>query len=311
MFRLVYYADAEPGQDDLGNFLSREASDTIIKAIDEAFSTMEGEAGLQLDPDQFEAWYKGYFQDDFFEGLGAYLGVTDGEAGREIIGRKILRMREKLADPKEFVTFDILEERIFSKLIWDQQIMVDSFKFWHTKEEFKDFLKETFDIQKEKEARRYMVERFDLSQRTAKQYAKQIYRLYKMGLDPDESDNLFFWDDDYDSFWQNGFLEGMQMTRSTWGEMRGYGYAYACEMFEDIGIAPPLRLLGSEEANRLINEKTRETYLARMDEFLKFIQKPKKEIEDALKDPDFSPFNLEHYNARKKGGEDPEEDDEE
>ncbi|MBR2259757.1 MAG: hypothetical protein IJ899_20945 [Blautia sp.] len=103
-------------------------------------------------------------------------------------------------------------------------------------------------------------ERFDLSEGEAKETARKIYRVFEMGLEEDEDENLFFWDDDYSFFWSKGFVEGIRLIKGAPGEQLGYGYQHACEIFSDIRIKPPLRLLGSEDANRLINEMALEEF---------------------------------------------------
>ena len=86
----------------------------------------------------------------------------------------------------------------------------------------------------------------------------------------DEDDNLIFWDDDYIYFFQGGsggsgggmgaagggtygvtFAALIKRLISYSGYARGYGWDYAREIFTDIGIEPPLLLLGTEEANKL------------------------------------------------------------
>ena len=48
--------------------------------------------------------------------------------------------------------------------------------------------------------------------------------------------------------------------------MRILSFGMMITIFSDIGIKPPLLLLGTEEANRIANEEQQRRYIEKMDE---------------------------------------------
>ena len=179
----------------------------------------------------------------------------------EIIARKLHRMSQKLLDPEEYYTFDLFEEFIF-------YLMTDIMKALYEQAPTRKAKENCYNKAAQDEAEAELQERFGLSKSRAKKTARQMYRIFEMGLKDDEDDNLFFWDDDYNFFWSRGFVEGIRLIKGAPGEQLGYGYQYACKIFSDIGIKPPIRLLGSEEANRLVNEMALDEFRDEMEKIL-------------------------------------------
>ena len=280
MYRLVPYADANPAEDDVAKFISDIVSHNIVSEIDETFCISSDES-IQEEMQNngwFASWYMYNYQlNNFFEGIGQYLGTTDEEAGREIVGRKVIRIREKLLDPNEYYTLDLLEENIFYKLIYFRWADYEEHKKkGYSKKQMKEYLKRTYSMDKAKKAKKILQDEYGLSKKEAKKYSKQMYCFYAMLLKKTEVDNLLFWDHDYILFFEKGFVEGLMIAKGAAGDIQGYGYQYVCNMFSDIGIKPPLRLLGSEEANRLINQRNQAQYMAQMEKLIEYIRTTKK-----------------------------------
>ena len=266
MFRLTTYPNAAPGKDDAANYISSRASATIAAAIQVIFG-VNCDTGDIDDRELFESTYQMLFSagslaagehpdgvgEPFFRGTGEYFLQDDEAVGKEIIARKLHRMGQKMLDPREFYTFDLLEELIFFLMT---EVTGNIYgKASTRKEKEKCCNKEAQD-----EAETVLHERFGFSKRKSKQTARQMFRVFEMGLKDDEDENMFFWDDDYSFFWAQGFVEGIRRIKGAPGEHLGYGYQSACEIFSDIDIRPPIRLLGSEEGNRLLNEQAEKEF---------------------------------------------------
>ena len=218
-------------------YLSHIASKTILEGLELIYGIVA--ATGELDETQFEMIYETEFP-GFFSGIGTYFSQDDDIAGKEILARKVTRMREKLLDENEFYVFDLLEEYLFAKAIRiSRDLKEDGLYFWDEEEE-----KQTIKV--------LSSSKYELDPDEAEETAQELHRLYMMGINDSP---LFFWDDDYSFFWSKGFVEGIKLMKSTVGDQLGYGYDEAEEIFSDIGIKPPIRLLGSREANRLINEE--------------------------------------------------------
>ena len=129
MFRLTTYPDATPGKDDLANYVSSRVSATIAVTTQFIFGInyVTGEIDAQ---DVFESTYNMLFSsgftsiqnpdemgEPFFHGIGEFFSQEDDAVGKEILARKLHRMSQKMLDPKEFYTFDLLEELIFYLMI--------------------------------------------------------------------------------------------------------------------------------------------------------------------------------------------------
>ncbi|MBR2257279.1 MAG: hypothetical protein IJ899_08065 [Blautia sp.] len=274
MFRLVTYPDATPGKDDLANYVSSRASATIAAATQFIFGINYVTGDLD-DQEVFESTYEMLFSsgsisteenpdgtvEPFFQGIGEFFSQDDDAAGKEIVARKLHRMSQKLLDLEEFYTFDLFEEFIF-------YLMTEIMKALYEKAPTRREKENCYNRAAQDEAETELQERFGLSKTKAKKTARQMYRVFEMGLKEGEYENAFFWDADYSFFWVRGFVEGIRLIKGAPGDQLGYGYKHACEIFSDIGIKPPLRLLGSEEANRLVNEMARDEFRDEMEKIL-------------------------------------------
>ena len=218
-------------------YLSHIASKTILEGLELIYGIVVKTG--ELDETQFEMIYETEFP-GFFSGIGAYFSQDDDSAGKEILARKVTRMREKLLDENEFYIFDLLEEYLFAKAIRISRDLKEDGLYFLDEEEEKQTIKVLSSS------------KYELDPDEAEETAHQLHRLYMMGINDSP---LFFWDDDYSFFWSKGFVEGIKLMKSTVGDQLGYGYDEAEEIFSDIDIKPPIRLLGSREANRLINEE--------------------------------------------------------
>ena len=181
----------------------------------------------------------------------------DEQAGYEFTLLKMKRMREKMLDRSEFYTFDVFEERILFLMCNVMAGRVRTTKWKQSHEDLKE---------KVGAAKTELREKYGLSAKRANDYSRKMYYASAMLLKDDEDDNLIFWDDDYDFYWKDGFVRGIGYLKDLEGQNAGYGYQYACAIFSDVGIKPPLMLLGTEEANRLVTEVQTEQFRKNMDE---------------------------------------------
>ena len=278
MFRLVTYPDATPRKDDLANYVSSRASATIAVATQFIIGINYATGDID-DPELYESTYAMLFSpgsisteenpdgtdEPFFQGIGEFFSQDDDAAGKEIVARKLHRMSQKMLDPDEFYTFDLFEEFIFF-------LMIEIMKGLYEQAPTRKAKENCYNKAAQNEAEAELQERFGFSKNKARKTARQMYRIFEMGLKDNEDDNMFFWDADYGFFWSKGFVEGIRLIKGAPGEQLGYGYQHACEIFSDIGIKPPLQLLGSEEANRLANEMAREELRKEMDKFFSFLK---------------------------------------
>ena len=218
----------------------------------------------------FDFVYDEYFS-HMFEGISAYLDAEkvtekvagekaekqltdDNLIGRHIVRRKLERMKEKLADPDKFYTFDIFEERLLWMALTFRRDMSRSQKVREANKALNPVIEE---------AEQTLRKKYGFTAAVAEETARKMYRADSMLLKGDEDDNLIFWDDDYIYFFQGStggsgggtygvtFAALIKRLISYSGYARGYGWDYAREIFTDIGIEPPLLLLGTEEANKL------------------------------------------------------------
>ena len=276
---------------ELAKYISSKVSATIASVLDDVYKVsssdvLQDSAQIVDSSDQssgsvdrilppsgftFDFVYDEFFS-HMFEGISAYLDaekvtgekMTSGEAtddnriGRHIVRRKLERMKEKLADPDKFYTFDIFEERLLWMALTFRRDMSRSQKVREANKALNPLIEE---------AEQTLRKKYGFTAAVAEETARKMYRADSMLLKGDEDDNLIFWDDDYIYFFQGGSGGGMgaagggtygvtfaaliKRLISYSGYARGYGWDYAREIFTDIGIEPPLLLLGTEEANKL------------------------------------------------------------
>ncbi len=256
-------------------YMSAAASQTIIDAIEDMISPLER---LETFSDIIfggEDW-----EEYFFSGISQYIPFScvrteiinlaeqggwygtdpdsaDAMIGMEMMLRKFTRMKEKMADPDQFYTFDLFEEYLFANMIdvnFTGEMIDDDEPF-----ELPDELQKKID---------------DMAARIDQEYgdyiddpraiAESLYLIENMGMGEDD---LFFWDDDFSIFFQNTFIEGIRMMIGGMGSVLGYGYDSVCEIFTDAGFTVPLMLTGTEAAFTIREDLTREK-MKQVPEFL-------------------------------------------
>ena len=263
MFRLANFDDRDTEEGSLYRYLSMTISQTIIDSLDEYLDNSE----------MYNLFFQYAFADGFFKDLSQYViprafcpegSEADAQAGYEFTFSKMRRMREKMLDKTEFYTFDLFEERILYFMCSIDADRSRTAVGKNKREQLKD---------KVEAARIELREKYKLKARDANDYSRKMYYASAMLLKDSEDENIIFWDDDYDFFWKDGFIEGIRNLKSIVGQNAGYGYKYTCEIFSDIGIKPPLLLLGSKEANRIVNEEQNKRFMEHMDEFFESIQR--------------------------------------
>ena len=261
MFRLAGFDDEKKDENGLYRYLSTAVSQTIITCLD----------GFLEDTERCRLFCDAFFGKEFFAGLSVYIkpkhscsshAEADEEASYEFLCSKMARMKEKMEDQEEFYTFDVFEERVLFLMC----IVMEKRDRTAAGRKAREPLKK-----KVEEAKSELRAKYGLTARTANDYARKMYYASAMLLKDDEDDNLIFWDDDYLFFWKDGFLKGIHYLKELPGTNAGYGYDYTCEIFSDIGIKPPLMLLGTEEANRIVTEMQNEQYQNLMDGFFEKI----------------------------------------
>ncbi|MCD7957361.1 MAG: hypothetical protein LUG93_16775 [Lachnospiraceae bacterium] len=214
------------------------------------------QGGSATDAD-FEIFLDSCLSDGFFKGFAQYVGMQDDmAAGVKFVRTKVNRMLEKLADPSRGYTFDVFEEMLFVIAInWaNQDIMLRKMLGEKKKNPY-------IDRKRQAAVAKELMDRFSYSEKDAKEMAKSLLRFDKMGLDDEDDDeSLFFWDDDYAFFFSDSLIEGINGLKGFVGEQMGYGYEYTCGIFSDIGMKPPIMLLGTKEGNRIANEVAAKKY---------------------------------------------------
>ena len=281
MFQLTEYENDKQ----LFHYLSSIASQTILKGLNEWIVT---EADV-------EELYTTYFSEEsadlggksFFDGLSQFISVdtvsqgimvqmapsrmlldletgADALVGMEFIWRKFCRMKEKMADPDKYYTFDLLEEYLFSMMI-DRYVLIeelmeeeDSFNLDElgeianlinaAKQAEPELIKKIGETEKE------LIEKYHLGAEEAASVAESICRIEKMDVDNTE---LFFWDLDFAFLFEDStFVEGIRKVISGTGAYLGYRYEDICSIFSDAGINVPLLLVGSRAAYEARGEVT-------------------------------------------------------
>ncbi len=188
-----------------------------------------------------------------------------------------------MQDEKEYHTFDVFEERVLYLVCMTMARRDRTAEGRKRKEALKE---------KVEAAKIELRKKYGLNAKTANDYARKMYYASAMLLKDDEDDNLIFWDDDYDFFWRDGFVKGIDYLKGLEGQFRGYGYLYVCNIFFDVGIKPPLMLLGTEEANKIRSEVHSELFRKHMDDFFSDVTSGKtmEDIQRKYSDKD-TPFN--------------------
>lgn len=239
MFRLVGFPKEEKEDH---KYLKRVASETISDGLKYVYGVGSGEKA----PQNFSLIMIMLEYEGFFAGLSQYLPAkTDHEAGWKLMRKKTEKMVEKMEDSVESYTFDVFEEFLFHLAI------IRCEEIFHRGRRTCGF----YDREKEKAVTKELSERFSYTKRRAGKMAESVVRFHAMGLKEDEEENMFFWDDDYSFVFQYGFVEGIRFLKGFAGERLGYGYDYTCRVFSEVGIKPPLLLLGTKTANRIVNEE--------------------------------------------------------
>jgi len=282
MFRLANFDDEKKDEDGLYRYLSSAVSETIIDCLDEYLGDMERCYGF----------YDIFFGRDFFSDLSMYVkpsgshkdsAEADNQAGYEFTLAKMKRMKEKMQDQGDFYTFDLFEERVLFLMCSVEVGRSRTAKGKKKREQLKE---------KIEAAKTELREKYRLTVKRANDYSRKMYLASAMLLKDDEDDNLIFWDDDYAFYWRDGFVKGIAYIKALEGQNAGYGYHYACGIFSDIGLRPPLRLLGTEEANRVANEVQKERFMEKANEFFSNITSAKSEADIRRKyDDEDLPFS--------------------
>ena len=277
MFRLACFDDTDQEEEGgLYRYLSSAISCTITGCLDEYIG----------DSARYQAFYDTCFGDGFFSGFSKYVKPkrpcrdpheADKQAGFEFTLSKMKRMREKMLDQGEFHTFDVFEERILYLMCGVKSAMSRTAEG----RKMRAMLKERIDA-----AKGVLMEKYGQPAYKANDYSRKMYLASAMLLKDSEDDNIIFWDDDHLFFWRDGFIKGIQYLKGFAGQSAGYGYRYTCDIFADIGVRPPLLLLGTEEANRIVNEVSQERYMEHVDGLLGRIMDEKPADGESLKSED-------------------------
>ncbi len=260
MYRFTCYDDNEYEREDI-RFIQEIASDTVAGGLRYVYGTMD-------ESPRFDEAVSDFRENDFFKGLKEYISgeKDDYHTGVRLVREKVRRMLEKMNDPLVSYTFDIFEELLFYNAIM------------YCREHKKAFKQETtlLDRDRERAVALELMESFDYRKKKAVRISRAITRFHEMMIKDEQDSNMFFWDEDFMFFFKESFLGGIALLRGVAGEEAGYGYDYTCEIFTDIGLKVPLRLVGTREANRIMNEISR----TRLQELLKEEMEKNKDTRD-------------------------------
>ena len=282
MFRLVNFDEDSK----LYKYLSGIASESIYNALD---SWMSDDSDIKaLYENEFEDFdgseivigdgtdmpdeppVNGFFEgvSDFFQGdladrwkvIDERIIDEDGRIGMEMISRKISRMKEKMADPDHYYTFDLFEEYLFYLMTEFYQMSTVAEMFDEEGIDMDDLDDETeIEIEMEYETEdediieviETLINDYGLEEEEALSMTYPLFRPELMGLDAEEEESLFFWDLDFLMFFQNGFISGIRRMISGIGSALGYHYSNVTEIFTDIDFKAPITLVGTETAYNL------------------------------------------------------------
>lgn len=283
MFRLANHTDDKI--DELYTYLSTTASKVIYNALDIWAGSLPAILDIYLT--EFAGPPISENDTDFFEGISQYLSVStirpeinamldrmktgrrlikeDGRIGMELLARKIGRMKDKMADPNNYYTFDLFEEFLFAKML--EAYVPEMYKGEEDPYRITsdgeiavaaERLIRDFHVGKELEAE---LGEEGVGKDYANWLAHTIQRIDQMDLWSSEEagyDSLFFWDDDYEIVFSGTFVEGIRSLVSGTGAVLGYSYENVKEIFTDIGLKAPLLLVGSKVAYDITSEVTQE-----------------------------------------------------
>lgn len=265
MFRLANFDDEDNVEGSVYRYISNAISGTITDCLNEYLEGRE----------KYDTFYNSFYAGGFFDGISRYIKPgnhatraysADDRVGYEFTLLKMHRMREKMQDQAELYTFDVFEERILFLMC---KVKAGKSRTAEGRQ-LRDRLKGKVEATKTE-----LRVKYGLSARDANDYSRRMYYASAMLLKDDEDDNIVFWDDDYAFFWKDGFIRGIDYLKGLEGQTAGYGYQYASDIFSDIGLRPPLMLLGTKEANRLATEVQEERHRKQMDEFFGNIMRAK------------------------------------
>lgn len=270
----IYHALNEWMEEDMDIKTLYEAAFEHYEGFDEDFEEWE-------DPEKEEDGTDSEEEDqgpNFFEGMSDYFTLDthdrwsvidgriideDGRIGMEVLYRKLERMKEKMADSDHYYTFDLLEEllfhmmtefyqvNLFAEMMEEEGIDIESLDEDAELEIEMEYETEDGEIL---EVMQTLVEDYGMTEEEAAGLTYPVFRPELMAYDEDEEDSMFFWDNDFMLFFQDGFIPGILRMISGVGEALGYPYDYVKEIFTDIGLKPPLSLIGTETAYKLRGE---------------------------------------------------------
>ena len=284
MFRLVNYNDNDEVTD-LYRYLSSTASKVIYNALDVWAGTDLDILHIYLT--EFEGYPAGEQETDFFDHISEYIspsivrpeinsladrmkightGISDdGRIGMELLTRKISRMKEKMADPDHYYTFDLFEEFLFAKMIssYEPGLFNSSEDPYiiTTDEEVKAAAEKLFTEYKVGEELEASIGEEGIGKEYADYLARTIHRIDQMDLWASEEagfESLFFWNLDYEIVFEESFVRGIKDLVGGAASVMGYGYKDVEAIFTDAGIKAPLTLVGTETAFDTVGQMAQE-----------------------------------------------------
>ncbi|MCD7956089.1 MAG: hypothetical protein LUG93_10165 [Lachnospiraceae bacterium] len=239
-------------------FMEKVASRTIINGLRDVYDPgldylWHREYDPVRDKDLLCGLILGYFPDDFFGGVSHCFiigndpaSANDLTVGSWLIRKKVDRLVEKLEDCRAEYYLDIFEQLLLAvavKFVQKEIARMPERKRAY----FNDFGYAT--------ALYTLTGEFGYPVDEAKEKASAVTYFGRM-LSADaeeEKEYLFFQDSDYEIFYNESFLDGLEHLENYIGEMMGYGYDYVCRIFEDAGIDIPIDALGTKEENEIVN----------------------------------------------------------
>ena len=266
-------------------YLEKIASETVSDGLRYVYSDTSGKISKD-----FSMIMDILKEMEFFNGLSQYIhDETDETAGLEFVKRKTKRMIEKADELTESYTYDALECLLLNlaSIHCRMNLQYNNIKY------------DSYDPERQKEVKEELEKRFLYKEKDAEEIAEKMTNFHEVALKDKEKKNIFFPNDDFNFVFIGGFVDGIRIMKSYDGELWGYGYDYAREIFTDIGLKPPLLLLGTREANeiarkeekRLIEEEMMEDMMENEEDWefldeLAMLRKGMEENEDTDEDPE-------------------------